>query len=60
MSQGDALGSALVATMALMLASRGMRAMHLSFRAKAGMAITWIALIIVATVIASQWTRYFT
>ncbi len=60
MSQGDALATALLATMALMLASRAMGAMKISFKAKAAMAAAWLVLIVLATLLASQWSRYFT
>lgn len=55
MTQGDALVVALGATMALMLASRGLRTSRYSFRVKALMAVAWLVLIISGAAIAAWW-----
>jgi hypothetical protein len=55
MNRGDVLVSVLGATMALMLASRGLRDTRFSLRAKAGMALVWVAIIAAAALIASRW-----
>ncbi len=49
------MAMALFATMALMLASRAVGSFQISFRAKAAMAMAWLALIVLTAFIASRW-----
>ena len=56
LSQADALPAALLATMALMLASRSMRGTRVSTKAKVVMTLVWIVLIVLGTALATQWS----
>jgi hypothetical protein len=55
MNQGDTLVFALAMTMALILASRSLRNSRFSLKTKAGMALAWVVLIVIGTMIAARW-----
>ena len=52
MSQIDALAFAGAATLSLMLVNRSLRRFHLSFEAKAWMALAWLLIIVAAMLVA--------